>query len=266
MNYDIDPSDILVYEGHSPLYCANRVAPMLRSHLQSAGFTVEHVRGLWARDQYVFASDNGKGVYLRRQDSRLGDGGPVLVGDGYFLISPRVGHSDFSSLRMSQDEVRAGFQSKFPGWRTYFLPWLPDFNTTGHRTHIDVCSLLLPKHKLLFLDHYSGHAAPSPDSLDSICDKEGLKVCYIDSSSDAANAHVRFALNALVLPRDGSEVAFVDEKAWSVRFALLRFGVPYVPVLVHPQDEGDGGIRCATNIALKSDNVDKRFLFVRETL
>jgi hypothetical protein len=221
----------------------------------SKNFDVKTVKTMWPRDSFVYFG----GKYIKRDSPEnidgynpFGEGGHILTGKDYLLISDMVYNHDQipkdSQNKPEYKKVKKAIidegKKYYPNARIHVAP-SGYFNRGKGHNHIDMFCLLIQGRGLLLVDTYYGKCAGTSKEYDKIAEKEKLKLIKYDGSKDK----VWNPLNALVLPenKNSSPKVVVDNKAKSLIKLLKNEEVETIGVEM-PQNSFPGGkIRCQTN-------------------
>lgn len=235
----------------------------LKKAIADQGFQVKSTDRQWPRDHYVHFKES----YVKRGEAGLGgnlfgEGGYYRIGEDYLLIGSGIGDlvtnytaRDFLGFNgkeqkaESHDSLVESAKTHFPTARIHVVPSGAS-KGRGHN-HLDVSVLLVPNNKLLIVDTYFGKYAAERDEVDRIGKQESLIVIRYDGSQD----RVWNPLNALVLPDDNGDIAFVDDKSKSLIKLLEKNGVKTIGVSMPQHEYPAGKINCQTNTYNLEDNV-----------
>jgi hypothetical protein len=223
----------------------------LDTALKDEGFITTPILKMWPRDEFVHVDDR---VVTAFDSEGVADGGYFCLGGDYLLVGDGLGDlvtgfkgADFRGLRgeARKDEAYTGLSEKvleyFPGKRVHILP-TGSVDCVGHH-HLDMSVLLVPRAGLLLVDSYYGRLSSESSIFDEIAEVENLRPLRFDGRADG----VQYPLNALVLPRDADEVAFVNAEAVSLSRLLRDAGVFVREVPILQAEMSQGGIHCMTN-------------------
>ncbi len=212
----------------------------LARKISDAGFKVEEVPVAWPRDHYVFT--NGRYV-LEKKYGEAGVGGFINYCDDFLIVSERI----FGEHK-SSSEIKERVRECYPKHRIHIVPAGLNPLEYGRNDdciveHTDLTSLLIPSKKLLFVDesfYDSFHA------FERAADKEDLTLVRY-SSPDIRSCDF-FALNCLVLPKNGREIVFVNKNTPSFVKLLRKYDLEVIEVgmSIAPREKW-GSIRCCTN-------------------
>ncbi|MBI4919048.1 hypothetical protein HY837_03900 [archaeon] len=226
-----------VHPNHYPEQWGEREE--LAQKISDAGFKVQEVPVSWPRDHYVFT----RGRYvIEKKHGEAGEGGCFNFCDDFVLVSNNVFRDKSDKLA-----IKEKIQPFYPKQRVHVIPAGCDpsihYRDPDHiLDHTDLTSLLIHSKKLLFVDE---SFYDDVYTFENIAYKEEL--CLVRYASHVRSCNF-YALNCLVLPKNGREIVFANRNTPYFVNLLRKYGLEVVEVnmSIAPREK-QGSIRCCTN-------------------